>query len=104
MSYKGFCKCIFTKDYEGAIIDFQKAQQMFPGAYEMDHSYFFWQAVSYLELNNYVKAQEYFKQDIMIETNGDTTKNAHFNSLFFRCFILWNETLWSGKNLFIKMP
>ncbi len=83
MSYRGFCKCIFTKDYEGAIVDFQKAQQLFPGAYEMDHSYFFWQAVSYLELKNHPEAEKNFKQDMFIETNGDTTKNAHFNSLFY---------------------
>ncbi len=83
MSYRGFCKCIFTKDYEGAIFDFQKAQQIFPGAYEMDHSYFFWQAVSYLELKNYPEAEKYFKQDMFVETNGDTTKTAHFNSLFY---------------------
>jgi tetratricopeptide (TPR) repeat protein len=82
-SYRGFCKCIFTKDYEGAIIDFHKAQQIFSGGYEMDHSYFFWQAVSYLELKNYSEAEKNFKQDIFIETNGDTTKNTHFNSLFY---------------------
>ena len=83
MSYRGFCKCIFTKDYEGAIADFKKAQQIFPGAYEMDHSYYFWQGVSYLELKNYTEAEKYFKQDLTIETHGDSTKNAHFNSLFY---------------------
>lgn len=83
MSYRGFCKCIFTKDYEGAISDFQQAQQIFPGAYEMDHSYFFWQAVSYLELRNYPEAEKNFKKDLQMETNGDTTKTAHFNSLFY---------------------
>lgn len=83
MSYRGFCKCIFTKDYDGAIVDFKKAQQLSPGAYEMDHSYFFWQALSYLELKNYAEGEKYFKLDIKIETNGDTTKIAHFNSLFY---------------------
>ena len=83
MSYRGFCKCIFTKDYEGAIADFKKAQQIFPGAYEMDHSYFFWQAVSYLELKKYTEAEKHFKEDMIVEKNGDTAKSAHFNSLFY---------------------
>lgn len=90
-AYRGFCKCIFTKNYEGAIVDFQKAQQLLPNGYEMDHSYFFWQGVSYLELKNYSKAEKNFNQDMFIETNGDTTKIAHFNSLFY-FGVLYYET------------
>src|SRR5882724_4031446 len=29
-SYRGFLKCIFTKDYEGAILDFKNAQLLNP--------------------------------------------------------------------------
>lgn len=96
MSYRGFCKCIFTKDYEGAIADFKQAQQIFPGAYEMDHSYFFWEGVSYLELKNYSKAEMNLKKDLAIETNGDSTKTAHFNSLFYNG-VLYYE--WKRFNL-----
>lgn len=82
-AYRGFLKCIFTKDYEGAIIDFQKAQQLVPNSYEMDHTYFFYEGLCYLELGNYLKAEENFKKDIFIQTGGDTSKNVHFNSFFY---------------------
>ncbi len=72
--HERLCRC----DYR-----FSASTKNFPGAYEMDHSYFFWQAVCYLELKNYSEAEKYFKKDILIETNGDTPKTAHFNSLFY---------------------
>ena len=82
-AYRGFLKCIFTKDYEGAIIDFQKAQQLVPNSFEMDHSYFFYEGLCNLELGHYLKAEENFKKDIRIQTGGDTTKTVHYNSLFY---------------------
>jgi len=91
-AYRGFLKCIFTKDYNGAIADFQKAQQLTPNNYEMDHTYFFYEGLCNLELCNYSKAEENFKQDIFIQTNGDTSKikNVHFNSLLY-CGIVYYE-------------
>ena len=82
-AYRGFLKCIFTKDYKGAIIDFQTAQQLTPNSYEMDHTYFFYEGLCNLELRNYSKAEENFRQDIFIQTNGDTSKvkSTHFNTL-----------------------
>lgn len=83
MAYRGFLKCIFLKDYEAAIIDFQKAQELTPNSYEMDHTYFFYQGLCNLELKKYSIAEENFKQDILIQTGGDTTKNIHFNTLLY---------------------
>lgn len=82
-SYRGFLKCIFTKDYEGAIIDFQTAQKLVPNGYEMDHTYLFYEGLCNLELANYLEAEKNFKQDVFIQTNGDTTKNPHFNTSFY---------------------
>jgi len=82
-SYRGFLKCIFMKDYEGAIIDFQKAQQLVPNSYEMDHTFLFYEGLFNLELGNYSKAEVNLKKDIFIQTSGDTSKTPHFNSLFY---------------------
>lgn len=82
-AYRGFLKCIFTKDYEAAIIDFQKAQKLTPNNYEMDHTYPFYEGLCNLELREYDKAEQNFKQDILIQTGGDQTKNIHFNSLLY---------------------
>lgn len=82
-AYRGFLKCIFTKDYENAIIDFQKAQQLTPNSYEMDHTFFFYEGLCNLELGNYIRAEENMKRDIFIQTGNDQSKSAHFNSWFY---------------------
>jgi len=82
-AYRGFLKCIFTKDYEGAIIDFQKAQQLVPNGFEMDHTYLFYQGICNLELGNYSKAEEDLKQDIAIQKINDKEGTPHFNTLFY---------------------
>lgn len=84
-AYRGFLKCIFTKDYEGAIIDFQKAQQLTPNSYEMDHTYPFYEGLCNLELGNYSLAEENFRKDILIQTGGDTSKQnkIHFNTFLY---------------------
>ena len=82
-AYRGFLKCIFTKDYDGSILDFKKAQQLIPNSYEMDHTYLFYEGLCNLELGNYSKAEANFKKDIFIQTKGDTLKTVHFNTLFY---------------------
>lgn len=82
-AYNGFLKCIFTKDYEGAIIEFQKAQQLTPNGFEMDHTYFFYEGLCNLELGNYKKAEANFNQDVFIQIGGEAQKEAHFNTLLY---------------------
>lgn len=81
--YRGFLKCILTKDYKGAIADFKKAQELVPNNYTMDHTYLFYQGLSHLELGNYRIAEENFKQDVFIQTGGDANGSIHFNTLFY---------------------
>ena len=84
-AYRGFCKCIFTKDYEGAILDFQKAQQLLPNGFEMDHTYLFFEGLCNLELGNYSQAEKNLMQDISIQTKGNSsnTEDIHFNTLLY---------------------
>ena len=82
-AYRGFLKCIFTRDYKGAIIDFQKAAQFYPRGYEMDHTYPFYEGLCNLELGNYPDAEQNFKQDIFIQTGGKKDQNPHFNTLLY---------------------
>ncbi|HEX8660021.1 MAG TPA: hypothetical protein VF690_20930, partial [Hymenobacter sp.] len=41
LAYRGFLKCIFTKDYVGALADFQRVALLKPNGREMDHTYAF---------------------------------------------------------------
>ena len=84
-AYRGFLKCIFTKDYEGAIIDFQKAQELTPNSYEMDHTYPFYEGLCNLELGNYLLAEENFKKDVNIQSEGnpENLSRVHFNTFLY---------------------
>lgn len=50
LGYRGFMKCIFLKDYENAISDFKDIAKKQANGSEMDHSYHFYIAISYLKL------------------------------------------------------
>lgn len=49
-------KCIFSKDNEDAITDFEKAKVLKGNGYVMDHPYDFYKALCFLQLNEYSKA------------------------------------------------
>jgi tetratricopeptide (TPR) repeat protein len=82
-SYLGFLKCIFTKDYTGAIVDFNRAIRIIPGGGEMDHSFYFYLGICYLELGKYQEAEVNFNKDIFSQYQGDSTREVHFNSLLY---------------------
>jgi tetratricopeptide (TPR) repeat protein len=82
-SYRGFLKCIFTKDYEGALVDFKESQRLWPEGYEMDHTFLFFEAICHLEMGEFAKAENDFRQDIRIQTKGDTSQDVHFNTSFY---------------------
>ncbi|MFV8268718.1 tetratricopeptide repeat protein [Flavobacterium sp. GT2N3] len=63
-SYRAFIKCIFAKTYKQAILDFEDCQKRFGNGYVMDHTYGFYIGLSYLQLNEYAKAEQLFKEYI----------------------------------------
>lgn len=58
LPYRAFIKCIFTKTYREAIIDFEICKKLYGNSYVMDHTYNFYIGISYLQLNKYKKAEE----------------------------------------------
>lgn len=73
LPYRAFIKCIFSKQYKEAIIDFEDAKKEFGDGPVMDHTYNFYIALSYLQLNEYQKAEELLKDyiDTIIKKNGE---------------------------------
>lgn len=59
--YRGFMKCIFSKSYKDAIADLEDCKKKFGNGYVMDHSYDFYIGISYLQLNEFTKAESYLK-------------------------------------------
>lgn len=80
---RGYLKCIFQKDYPGAIVDMQQAEQEFGYDYQNDHSYRFYIALCYLQLNEFAKAKEILQHDLTrtIEKHGASW--LHYLDLFY---------------------
>ncbi|TRO66822.1 tetratricopeptide repeat protein [Christiangramia sabulilitoris] len=70
--YRAFIKCIFSKEYEEAIKDFKNYQEKYGYGFVMDHSYNFYIALSYLQLNKFEKAEKLFEKDYKktVQENG----------------------------------
>ncbi|BCY27575.1 tetratricopeptide repeat protein [Flavobacterium okayamense] len=92
LSYRGFMKCIFSRDYIGAIEDFEKCIEKYGNSYEMDHTYAFYIGLSYLQLNDFEKAEAIFKSDI--EDQEKRMKEAHFLDLFYYGLAKFEQQKW----------
>lgn len=81
--YRAFIKCIFAKTYKEAIADFEDCVKKFGNNYVMDHTYNFYIAISYLQLNEYRKAEILLKDylDQMLLKNGEDW--LHPTALFY---------------------
>ncbi len=82
LPYRAFIKCIFSKNYQEAIVDFEEAKTIEGNSYEMDHTYNFYIALSYLQLNEFDKAEKIFAEDIQDQVNK-FQDGAHFLDLFY---------------------
>ena len=79
MDYRAFLKAIFTKDYEGALLDFDAAERLHPQNFVMDHSYPFFKGLCYLGLGKFDQAAIFFEKDIAMQSSS----KPHFNSLWY---------------------
>ncbi|WP_221390665.1 tetratricopeptide repeat protein [Dyadobacter sp. NIV53] len=82
-AYRGYLHCIYAKNYEKAIADFETAEILTPHSFIQDHSFSFYIALSYMELGNYSKAESYFLKDIAQQSRGEAMNDIHFNSLLY---------------------
>lgn len=68
LSRRGFLKCIFAKDYLGAISDFEAYKKDFGSTYEQDHSLDFYIGICYLQLNQFDQALNILYNNIEEQT------------------------------------
>jgi tetratricopeptide (TPR) repeat protein len=64
IEYRAFIKCIFSKQYKDALVDFKKAKELFGYSHVMDHSYDFYMGLCHLQLNEMEQANAYLKSNI----------------------------------------
>ncbi|HEV7380612.1 MAG TPA: hypothetical protein VGN64_12520 [Dyadobacter sp.] len=83
IAYRAFLHCIFTKNYEKALVDFERAETLVPKAYVMDHTYSFYKGLAYIGLEEFDKAEQALLKDIAQQHEKKGNNDTHFNSLLY---------------------
>jgi tetratricopeptide (TPR) repeat protein len=85
LAYRGFCAAIFVKDYESALLDFEKRQNLKPNEciHEMDHSLAFWRGLCYLELGKLDSARFFMEKSLKYQLDLRSAEWAHYNDFFY---------------------
>jgi|AntDeeMinimDraft_4_1070355.scaffolds.fasta_scaffold02954_2 tetratricopeptide (TPR) repeat protein len=91
LPYRAFIKCIFAKTYKSAVTDFQKLIEDYGNSYVMDHTYKFYLALSYLQLNKFKKAEQIFKKDIEVQREDNWIQHL---DLFYYGISLYEQQKW----------
>ena len=102
LAYRGFLKCIFTKDYEGAILDFRGAARLNPAGREMDHTYPFFEGLSNLELKKYTLAEADFKRDMALQQGPSGKGEVHFNSWFYAGVLAYEQKKYAQAQTYLQ--
>lgn len=94
LAYRGFIKCIFAKTYREAIKDFERIKDIEGNSFEMDHTYNFHIALSYLQLNEFEKAEKIFKKDIEEQVAQWGEDGYHHLDQFYYGISLYEQQKW----------
>lgn len=81
--YRAFIKVIFAKTYKAGIADFQDLLEKYGNAYVMDHTYKFHIGLSYLQLNEFQKAEAIFEEDLREQREQWGEDGEHHLDLFY---------------------
>lgn len=69
-SYHAFIKCIFQKSYDEANREFDALISKYPKGIVMDHTYYFYKALSLLQLNRLDEAEDNLKKSFKCSTDN----------------------------------
>jgi tetratricopeptide (TPR) repeat protein len=103
LHYRGFMKCIFSKDYRGAIDDFEACIKERGNSYVMDHSYKFYMALSFIQLGEFKKAEKLLAEDTeyVAKTRGENWVH-HLDLLYLGISQLRQNSFKASINSFDK--
>ena len=85
LGYRGFCKTIFMKDYDNAILDFEALQKLKPNVpiFEMDHTIDFFKSICHLELGNTEQARIFMEKSVQWQLDNKGMDWTHYVDLFY---------------------
>lgn len=83
LPYQAFLKCIFAKDYKGALAEFNSCDTLRTGSGVMDHSFDFYKGLCCLGMKDYRGTRFYLGRDISVQEQARGKENVHYVSLFY---------------------
>jgi tetratricopeptide (TPR) repeat protein len=84
LDYRAFVKCIFHKNYRGAMQDFYAAKALIGNIGVMDHPYDFYIGLCHLQLNDFDSAANYFDRCIERKRLKGGDDAVHYLHWFYR--------------------
>ncbi|MGV2450895.1 UNVERIFIED_CONTAM: tetratricopeptide repeat protein [Ralstonia mannitolilytica] len=94
LPYRAFILCIFVKNYSKAIDDFKECVRKYGNQYEMDHTYNFYIALCYLQLNLFDKAEKLLSDDIKTTVNKNGEDWVNPVTLFYYGIAKYEQQKW----------
>lgn len=85
----GFLKCVFAKDYKAALVDLDMYIKEYGTIAEQDHNLEFYQALCYLQLNQYQKAHTIFENEVAKQEKENGLEWVHFLDRFYLAISLY---------------
>ncbi len=96
LEYRAFTKCIFAKTYKAAIKDFEICKMEYGNSFAMDHSYNFYIALSFLQLNEFAKAEAIFEEDYDFQLREKGADWLHHLDLFYYGISRYEQRNYTG--------
>ena len=93
-AYRAFIKVIFAKTYRAGIADFEDLLNKYGNAYVMDHTYKFHIGLSYLQLNEFDKAEAIFAEDLEEQVEQWGENGEHHLDLFYFGISKYEQGKW----------
>jgi tetratricopeptide (TPR) repeat protein len=83
LDYRAFMRCIFTKSYREALVDFREAQARYGERYVMDHTYSWYIGLCHLQLHQLDSAAYYLLYTNTYEREHYGDSLIHFMNWFY---------------------
>jgi len=91
LSRLAFLKCIFAKDYEGALYDLKKYKREYGSTYEQDHTLEFYMGICYLQLNQFDKALRTLKENVETQEKEHGASWVHFLDRYYLAIAYYEQ-------------
>jgi tetratricopeptide (TPR) repeat protein len=102
LEYRAFMKCIFQKDYEAALIDFDLARSINGNSYVMDHPYDFYSALCHLQLGRFQQAEALLHGCIDERRQKLGDKWVHYVHLFYLGVVCFEQERYTEAQEHLK--